>query len=143
MHTLFGQDSPQEQRDAALMAAYESSGRTLDDLPYTPEFEQIFATAGGEAVWGSRKEAFRRLHNLRKRGGLARLGRSGSGAIKVSRDEETLVCELVIGAVGSLGQRDQLPFDAQLDALNLEFGNRTGRQLSQYDFWRLIAKVAK
>ena len=136
MNTLFGTAETGEggDRDAALMAAYAAAGRTLDDLPYTPEFEQVYSAAGGEGVWGSRKEAFRRLHNLRKRGVLPRLGRSGVSAVKVTEADEALVCRRVVGAVGSLGQRDQLPFDEQLDRLSEEFAwprwpSRTGRTL--------------
>jgi hypothetical protein len=145
MSTLFGDESG-AKRDAAeqrLIDAYVAADRTLDALPYTDEFERLYVAAGGDAAWESRKEAFHRLHGLRKSGRLPRLGRHGGDAVMVSREEEELVAELVRGAVGSLGRRDQLAFDAKLDELNIEFGRRTGRQLGPYEFWRLVAKVAK
>ena len=48
---LFGND-PVAIADTALVAAYVHAGRTLDDLPYTPEFDAIYLQAGaGKSRW--------------------------------------------------------------------------------------------
>jgi hypothetical protein len=146
MGTLFGNDDDQrrdEERDQALILAYEAQGRTLDALPYTDEFDRLYAAAGGDAAWGGPGAAFRRLHNLRKAGKLPRLGRAGIRPIRVSSREEEILGELVTAAVGSLGQRDQLPFDTRFDEVHGAFRRRSGRDLSRHDFWRLVAKIAK
>ncbi|MEY3231073.1 MAG: hypothetical protein RL689_1162 [Planctomycetota bacterium] len=146
MGTLFGTDDEQrreQERDEALIRAYEAQGRTLDALPYTDEFDRLYVAAGGDAAWGGPGAAFRRLHNLRKAGKLPRLGRAGIRPIRVSSREEEILGELVTVAVGSLGQRDQLPFDPRFDQVHAAFRRRSGRDLSRHDFWRLVAKIAK
>jgi len=146
MGTLFGTDPGQrreDERDEALIRAYESVGRTLDALPYTDEFDRLYAAAGGDAAWGGPGAAFRRLHNLRKAGKLPRLGRVNARPIRVSSREAEILGELVAAAVGSLGQRDQLPFGPKFDEVHAAFRRRSGRDLSRHDFWRLVAKIAK
>ncbi len=131
---------PTSHEDRLLIEAYEQAGRTLDDLPYTPEFEAIFARVGNGR---SRREVFHRLHNLRKAARLPRLGRAASGVPRIDPEEEKLIADMVIQRVGSLGQRDQLPYDSRIDDLAQQFNDRTGRTLTQHDIWRIIAKLAK
>jgi hypothetical protein len=50
---------------------------------------------------------------------------------------------MVRSSVGTLGQRDQLPFTPEFDRLVEAFNQRTGKSLSPHDVWRLIAKIAK
>lgn len=130
------------QEDEALVAAYQRAGRTLDDLPYTPEFEALFEAAG-TPFGKDRRGVFHRLHNLRKAGKLPRMGRASEAAPKVTPEDEALLAELVVAEVGTLGQRDQLPFDPKFDHLVHVFGERTGRTMSRRDVWRLVAKLAK
>ncbi len=139
---------PREKRaeqDAALIAAYEAAGRTLDDLPYTPEFETLYRLVlAGTTDDRTRRDVFHRLHNLRKAGKLPRLGRSSPGGdVVVTAEEEGFLADLVKSAVGTLGQRDQLPFDDRFDGVIQAFNERTGRALTPRDVWRLVAKLAK
>jgi hypothetical protein len=139
--SLFGTPdaSPtRDQRDALLIQHYQSAGRTLDDLPYTPEFEAIFTAVGGD-----RRALFHRLHNLRKAGKLPRMGRASEPAPRITPEDEATLAQLVIDQVGTLGQRDQLPFDSKFDHLVQMFAERTGRTMNQRDVWRLVAKLAK
>jgi hypothetical protein len=131
-----------ESTDDTIRAAYVSTGRTLDDLPYTAEFDSIHRAAGG-ASYGTPRQLFHRLHNLRKAGKLGRVGAAATKPPKISEDDERLLRGLVEGAVGSLGQRDQLPFTPQMDRLVEDFNTRTGRTLDPHTVWRLIAKLAK
>jgi argininosuccinate lyase len=129
--------------DDVLVEAYSAVGRTLDDLPYTDEFEQVYSRATAAGLGLSRREAFRRLHTIRKRGDLPKSGRAASSPPKIDPNDESLLGELVVAAVGSLGQRDQLPYTAGFDGVVERFNGATGRQLSPHAVWRLIAKLAK
>jgi hypothetical protein len=140
--SLFGGEAAGAGADDVIKAAYISTGRTLDDLPYTPEFDSIYRAAGG-AAYGTPRALFHRLHNLRKAGKLGRVGAAATKPPKISEDDEALLLRLVEGAVGSLGQRDQLPFTPEMDRLIEDFNGRTGRQLDPHTVWRLIAKLAK
>ncbi|QKK09595.1 MAG: hypothetical protein HND58_16440 [Planctomycetota bacterium] len=139
---LFGAGASPDGADRVLVAAYERAGRTLDDLPYTPEWATLYAEVG-EATGKREREVFHTLHNLRKAGKLPRLGRAASSPPRIDAEEEAQLRERVVGQVGSLGQRDRLPFTPEFDRLVLEFNSATGRELAPHDVWRLIAKLAK
>lgn len=129
--------------DRSLVEAYTSVGRTLDDLPYTDEFESLFKVIGGDSCGKSRREVFHRLHNLRKAARLPRSGKSPQPGPTITPEEEDVLASLVVQQVGSLGQRDQLPFTSRFDLVAQQFADRTGKFLSPRDVWRLIAKLAK
>lgn len=148
--TLFGDDPADradravEPRDAALTAAYIACPRTLDDLPYTDDFDRLYETAGGTPVWISRRDAFRRLLNLRKANRLSYPKASRPGpAVKVTAADEATLARLVVEQVGTLGGRDQLLYDDRFDAITHAFIKETGRALTPHDLWRLVAKLAK
>ncbi len=141
-------DGPEiSAHDGAIIGAYKSVGRTLDDLPYTTEFERLYAAVAGGADAPNKREVFHRLHNLRKAGRLPRVGRSGSPAgappPRIEPAEEDLLRGMVMQSVGSLGQRDQLPYTDTFDTVVEAFNQRTGRALEPHSVWRLIAKLAK
>src|SRR5262249_38884350 len=139
---LFGDmPLPAQESDDRLIAAYTGAGRTLDDLPYTEDFERLFAAAGEGG--GSPRAIFHRLHNLRKAGKLPKLGRPATKPPRIDPGDEAALSGLVVGAVGSLGQRDQLPYTPEFDRLVEVFNQRTGRNLTPHDIWRLVAKLAK
>ncbi|MFZ2874441.1 MAG: hypothetical protein WAZ94_08155 [Phycisphaerales bacterium] len=143
MDSLFGDIRPRSlDSDDRLVAAYVEVGRTLDDLPYTEEFEKLVTVLGGEGAV-ARREVLHRLQNLRKANKLPRLGRAASPSIKVTEDEESLLVGLVTEQAGTLGQRDQLVYDPRFDTLTERFNARTGRSLSRHDLWRLVAKLSK
>lgn len=129
-------------RDQRLIEAYVAAGRTLDDLPYTREFEGVMA-AVGEWFEGNDHAVFRRLHTLRKAARLPKLGVRGVSPVAVKPEEEELLVELVKGAAGTLGQRDQLPYTDAFEEISRAFNTRTERNLPPHDVWRLIARLAK
>ena len=144
--------SPSDSQDTrpqkfdTLIAAYKQCARTLDDLPYTNEFESLFTTSQRTHPEMDKYHLFRRLHNLRKAGKLPKIGKSGKPAtlpVKLQLKEETWLRDQVVRTVGSLGQRDQLPYGGTFDALVEQFNAHTGRTLSPHDVWRLVAKLAK
>lgn len=147
--SLFGAyDNPRDNAarpstDAALIAAYQQAGRTLDDLPYTSEFDAMHARLESAGAGLTKRAALQRLQNLRKAGRLPPAGRAASAPPRISEDEESLLRELVIAMTGSLGQRDQLPYDPRFDGLVEAFNQQAGRELSPHDIWRLVAKLAK
>jgi len=129
--------------DLRLVDAYGQVGRTLDDLPYTQEFERIYLAIDGEKAGVGKRDVFHRLHNLRKAGKLPKTGRTTASPARIQPQEESFLEEMVITLVGSLGQRDQLPFTAKFDSLVEAFNQRFGRSLEPHDVWRLVAKLAK
>lgn len=138
--TLFGLGEPLGGEDAMLVSVYQRMGRTLDDLPYTPELETICEAVGRTE---DARAVFHRLHNLRKAGKLPRMGRAETSPVRLERGEEELVLTLVRRQVGSVGQRDQLPYTPAFDELLERFNAETGRSLDHHTLWRLIAKLAK
>lgn len=135
--------SDDEQR---LIAAYVAIGRTLDDLPYTGDFERLLARlrASGSPD-PDRRAVILTLQRLRKarKGGLPSVGRVASAPPKVHAEEETLLASLVTDAVGSLGSRDSLLYDPRFDTIVETFNFRTSKAMSHHDVWRLVAKLAK
>ena len=140
---LFGDGGSPGELDQRLGEAYAEIGRTLDDLPYTREFDRLFETVREIRGAMDRRDLFHRLHNLRKAGKLPRVGRSGSKAQAVTPEREAELRELVIELAGSLGQRDRLPYTPEFDRLVSEFNNAGALSLEPYDVWRLVAKLAK
>jgi hypothetical protein len=59
--------------DQQLIDAYVQTRRPLDDLAYTPDFEQLVQNVKGEASMPNLHAVFRRLLTLRKMGRLPRL----------------------------------------------------------------------
>ncbi len=185
-----------DARDAALVAAYIEAcrdGKTLDDLPYTDEFERVvarvepfFAKAPAlETPRERRHEILRLLQNMRKASRLptrkavaemaatrtiedanraasaatarvtsppARVSSSPTGVhpspTLVTEQEESLVRDLIAKHTGmegksGVGRRDRLPYSPEFDALRDDFVRTSGRDISDHDLWRLIAKLAK
>ncbi len=127
----------------ALLDAYAAAARTLDDLPYTSEFDSLLAQVRSAGSELPPREVFHRLHNLRKAGKLPKAGRAASAPPRVTPEDEQRLASLVIDRVGTLGQRDQLPYTAAFDELVQQFNAESGRSLSPHEVWRLIAKIAK
>ncbi|MEM8783868.1 MAG: hypothetical protein AAGE65_13570 [Planctomycetota bacterium] len=130
-----------------LISVYAQVGRTLDDLPYTEDFERLYTGMygpdGRDAGGVSRADVFHRLHNLRKAGKLPRLGRAAGKAPKLEAEQEAALAELVRDAVGKLSLRDRLLYTPAFDAVVEAFNTRTGLSLSHHDAWRVVAKLAK
>jgi cephalosporin-C deacetylase-like acetyl esterase len=128
--------------DAVLIQAYEHSQRTLDDLPYTPEFERLY-DASGSVTGLSRRDVLHRLQTLRKAGRLPRLGRSSGTPPRIDPAHEILLGELVCASIGKLSLRDRLPYTPEFDELVAEFNLQAGLMLAPHEVWRLVAKLAK
>ncbi len=137
--SLFGAGVLTRDADAALIAAYERAGRTLDALPYTPAFEALL----DELEHPNPRDTLHRLQTLRKAGRLPRLGRTSDRPPSVEPEQERLLSDLVVEAAGTMGARDRLPHTPEFDALAERFNRETGLDLSHHDLWRVIAKLAK
>jgi hypothetical protein len=128
-----------------LIAAYKEQGRTLDDLPYTDEFEaiaQAIDLPGMNQAGANRAALFHKLHNIRKSGRLPKLGRAKEAPPRVTDEQAALLGRLVIEAVGRLSLRDQLPYTGRFDELVQRFNAEAGLQFSPHQVWRVIAKLA-
>ena len=129
--------------DDLLIAAYQKQGRTLDDLPYTAEFERLHEAVEGPGDQASRRELFHRLHNLRKAGKLPRLGRAATAPPAIDPTLQPALTALVEQAVDKLSLRDRLPYTPQFDDIVQQFNAQAGLTLPPHDVWRIIAKLAK
>jgi len=130
--------------DDLLISVYRKQSRTLDDLPYTQEFEAIHEAAIGDgATSTSRAQLFRRLHNLRKAGKLPRLGRATTPPLKIAPEQEAMLASLVEEKIGRLSLRDQLLYTPAFDEIVSAFNAKAALNLSAHDAWRIVAKLAK
>ena len=129
------------KRDA-LIALYEKTGRTADDLPYTPHFESLYKAYADHYGTSrpTRQEAWRHLLNIRKRGKLPKLGEARSKPPKVT-DEALAQLRQMLGA--DIGKRYRLPYTKRFDELVDEFNKSQDRPLSPHLVWRLVATLAK
>lgn len=134
---------PEVSIERLMCEQYKLAGRTLDDLPYTEEFDRVSSAVRSSFPSMTDRDVFHKLHNIRKAGRLPKLGRSQGTKPAVPQDDERLLIELVEDAVGSAGQRDQLPYTDAFDRLVWAFNQRTGRSLHAHEVWRLVATLSK
>jgi catechol 2,3-dioxygenase-like lactoylglutathione lyase family enzyme len=128
-------------RQELLIKIYEQTGRTADDLPYTPQFEHLYLTyVRDQDPKPSHQEVWRHLLNLRKGGKLPRLGEARSEAPQVPPGAEEKLRELLGKGIG---KRDRLPYSERFDKLVDEFNRTQPRALSPHLVWRIVAKLAK
>lgn len=125
-----------------LTRAYESIGRTADDLPYTPHFESLYTTyaAAYPEPKPTRAEVWRHLLNLRKGGKLPKLGEARSMPPAVPDEDRARLREM-LGE--DIGRRDRLPYSPRFDALVEQFNRTQQRAISPHLIWRLVATLAK
>ncbi len=135
-----------EQRTPAkrdlLMKLYVGVGRTADDLPYTPHFENLYSSyiSGAGETKPSRAEVWRHLLNLRKAGKLPKLGEARSTPPEVSAEDRKRLREM-LGR--DIGKRDRLPYTGRFDEIVDGFNKRLPRAISPHLVWRLVATLAK
>ncbi|XAL99992.1 hypothetical protein OT109_01130 [Phycisphaeraceae bacterium D3-23] len=142
--------------DDLLISVYHKQGRTLDDLPYTEQFETLYRSMYGDADapddlddagdapgQPTRAQVFHRLHNLRKAGKLPRLGRAVGQRPRINAEQETLLISLVEDEVGAISKRDQLIYTPGFEQVCTRFNTQAGLELDRHAVWRLIAKLAK
>jgi hypothetical protein len=124
-----------------LDAIYVGIGRTADDLPYTPEFEQLFADyAECLATTPTHQEVWRHLLTMRKAGKLTKLGAARSKPPAVTADERKRLVDL-LGT--DIGRRDRLPYSPRFDEVLHAFNQSRRPALTAHQLWRLIATLAK
>jgi catechol 2,3-dioxygenase-like lactoylglutathione lyase family enzyme len=150
-HALFSGVTPKVSLNATLLAElYQRADRTADDLPYTPQFEQIHA-AYAESFpepRPDRAETWRHLLNLRKRGDLPKLGAARSRPPASDDQTVALLREVLASEFGGrIGRRDRLPYSPEFDRISESFNRARSRQgqgpLAPHQLWRLVALIAK
>lgn len=125
-----------------LIKLYEKVGRTADDLPYTPHFENLYsayAASHGDTK-PTRGEVWRHLLNIRKAGKLPKMGEAKSKPPPVSEESRQQLREM-LGE--DIGKRDRLPYTPRFDELVDGFNRTQPRPLSPHLVWRLVATLAK
>jgi hypothetical protein len=68
---------PLSAEDQKLVDAYRTIGRSLDDLPYTADFEKLRVAVGADDTQDAKHALFKRLLTLRKTGRLPRASLAG------------------------------------------------------------------
>jgi catechol 2,3-dioxygenase-like lactoylglutathione lyase family enzyme len=129
-------------RKGLLIKLYEQVGRTADDLPYTPHFEELYepyASAHPDPK-PSRAEVWRHLLNLRKGGKLPKLGEARSKPPDLPGDSIERL-KSILGP--DIGKRDRLPYSKRFDELVDSFNQTLPRPLSPHLIWRAVATLAK
>ena len=129
-------------RREALTQIYVQIVRTADDLPYTPQFEQLYGlyTAAVPDPKPTHAEVWRHLLNLRKGGKLPKLGEARTDSPEIDPEAEGTLRNL-LGK--DIGKRDRLPYSERFDALVDRFNQTRARPLSPHLVWRLVARLAK
>lgn len=133
-----------------LASLYQKAGRTADDLPYTPQFEQIFAeyAAAFSEPQPDRAETWRHLLSLRKKAALPKLGAARSRPSQSDPETIALLRDVLEDEfAGKIGRRDRLPYSQQFDAISTAFNRSRLRRgespLAPHQLWRLVALLAK
>jgi catechol 2,3-dioxygenase-like lactoylglutathione lyase family enzyme len=137
-----GVEQKLKPKNDLLASLYEKTGRTADDLPYTPHFESLFkpyAAAFAEPK-PTRQETWRHLLNLRKRGALAKLGEARSKPPEIEPEQAAQLRDML---GDDIGRRDRLPYSERFDTLVDDFNKTQARPLSPHLVWRLVATLAK
>jgi catechol 2,3-dioxygenase-like lactoylglutathione lyase family enzyme len=140
---LFGDVEPKHRVNAAaLVELYEKIGRTADDLPYTPHFEELYEpyAASYPEPKPTRAEVWRHLLNLRKSKKLPRLGDARSHVPDLPEHARTRLRQIVSD---DIGRRDRLPYTDRFDQLVDAFNKTLDKPLSPHLIWRAIATLAK
>lgn len=139
-----GQLSSLPGEDAFLVEHYRAVGVPLDDLPYTPDFDQIRRDYADRFGAITERELFHRLLRLRKAARLPRVGRIALRPLGANADDVDVLENLVEKYAGTLGQRDRLPYTAEFEQLVREFNHRSlCAPLSPHEIWRLVCRMAK
>jgi catechol 2,3-dioxygenase-like lactoylglutathione lyase family enzyme len=137
-----GVEMPVAARKDVLIRLYTEIGRTADDLPYTPHFEQLheaYAKSIGHPP-PTHRETWRHLLNLRKSGKLPKLGEARSMPPEIDKDSQQQLRDL-LGP--DIGRRDRLPYTDRFTALIDQFNAGRKRPISPHHVWRLVARMAK
>jgi len=128
------------QSNDAIQSVLATAKLTRDALPYTLEFDELFAEynrASGDTL--SKQQFWRKLSNSAKRGGWKGKGR-GEPAPELSLQQLDALRSL---AAGKLGSRDSLAYSSDLDELLRRFNESTGLKLNQHEIWRSICNLGK
>lgn len=125
-----------------LIEVYQAIGRTADDLPYTPHFEQLYSiyTRTVDVPKPTHNEVWRQLLTLRKSAKLPKLGPATSKPPKIEPEDKQRLKDL-LGA--DIGRRDRLPYTERFDEIVREFNKHFARAWSPHVVWRLVATLAK
>ena len=121
-----------------LQELYNAAGMARDELPYTPQYEQMirdfqdrtFKNADGEQVFGA----------------LLKYGRTGSfsldpaGAVATLTEDQVKQLKQVVMRHGTVGKI--LPYSDAFNTARNEFNKVSGLTLSEAEFWQVFIKVA-
>jgi hypothetical protein len=117
-----------------------STELTRDALPYTDEFERLYAEFGHRASETITRHRFwRMLSNAAKRGGWKGKQRGEPGPELTHQQEDILRGMLT----GKLGSRDGLAYTTELGVVLEQFNSNSGLSLTEQQLWRAIGNISK
>jgi len=111
-----------------------------DSLPYSEEFERLFAEfaqLGNRTV--TRQQFWRLLSNVCKKGGQ-KGKRKGPPAPVLTHQQNDILRTLL---VGRFGERDSLPYTGDFSNIKNQFNSTSGIKLKDADFWRAMCGLCK
>jgi len=119
-----------------LQELYDAAGIARDQLPYTPQFEEL--------CQGFQDRTFKNAHQEQVFGALLKYTRS-SGHASVELPPGTLSDEQLKQLKGLLPRHASggkvLPYSDEFEAARKEFSKLTSTGLGEQDFWRAIARA--
>lgn len=124
----------------AARALLPTTKLTRDALPYTDEFESLFAAFDAAVGGGSeRRQLWLALSSLAKKGGWKGKKR-GEQAPEITTKQGDVLRKLI---AGRLGKRDTLVYTNDFETLRDDFNKKAGLKLTSRQFWRVLCNVAK
>jgi hypothetical protein len=133
-------ESPTIEPQAAARQLLKNTEQTRDALPYTDEFERLYAEfARLTQAAHSRHQFWRLLSSVAKKGGWKGRKR-GEAAPDLTLQQADTLRRLVAGRLGS---RDGLPYSDTFDRLKGQFNAATGLALTDRQFWRAVCHLGK
>lgn len=132
-----------DDRESLLIHLYKKEGRTLDDLPYTLEFDELYKNFSAKFAEANPRDTLQQLFRLRKSGRLPRMGRASSQPFSLSPDEKDVIIQVLEDRGLSLSLRDRLPYTAEFDDVFSHITSRLDKTLSKHDVWRVLARLSK
>jgi hypothetical protein len=119
-----------------LQELYDGVGVARDELPYTPEFDQL--------CQGFQDRTFKNAEPEQVYGALLKYVRSSSNSAKEPlfeniSDEQLKQLKIILPRHSSGGKI--LPYSDEFEAARSEFNGASGQDLSEQDFWRAILRA--
>lgn len=125
---------------AIVRECYAAIGVPRDDLPYTPQFDNLHWNICGRTDQSSTKhQTWRLLGRVLKKGGAPRTG-MGTPAPTLAGQQESVLREVMPGPVS---ERDRWPYTPEFDQACDDFRDLADVSWSNHELWRAVCNLGK